>query len=104
MSSSLSSSAGAPMTDSGGGEIAVAPESAVDGRAVSDAADEAGSAATAGREVISTASARVVVADVADAVGSIANDAEERGGHRSEERRGGKGCVSTCGSRGVPVP
>src|SRR3546814_16553603 len=68
--SSFSTSAGAPMTDSGGGEIAVAPESAVAGRAVSDAADEAGSAATPGRAVISPASARVVAAVCAPAVGS----------------------------------
>lgn len=91
--SSFSTSAGAPMTDSGGGEIAIAPESATDGRALSDAGDQAGPAAGAGREVVSTASARVVVADVADAVQSIANDAEERGGYVESQSVGSEGAA-----------
>lgn len=91
--STFATSAGAPMTDSGGGEIAIAPESAVDGRALSEAADQAGSAAVAGREVVSTASARVVVSDVAAAVKAIANDAEERGGYVESQSVGSEGAV-----------
>jgi hypothetical protein len=88
------STAVAPVSDGGGTESATIPESAPDGRAASGgAAGEDLSAPGAGREVISTGSANVVVDDVAGAADAIARDAQDRGGYVESLSVGADGSV-----------
>lgn len=96
------SSAVAPIDDRGGVEWGAVPEGAQD-VAVDDSRGAVvapeGLAAT-GREVISNASATVVVEDVAEAAAAVARDAEARGGYVESQNLGAGGGDARSGPDG----